>query len=101
MYANQRTFVDTSSMPTMAQLMSLQALNGMGAMGAQAQMGMGLGGFPQTHKAVTGLASSLPHLGPFDSLATLSTIQYVRLRGKLRTASQCSVSVSVIQISER
>lgn len=33
MFANQRTFVDTSSMPTMAQFMNLQALNNMGLMG--------------------------------------------------------------------
>merc|ERR1712054_297851 len=30
MYANQRTFVDTSSMPTMAQMLNMQALGGMG-----------------------------------------------------------------------
>jgi len=30
MYANQRTFVDTSSMPTMAQMFNMQAMGGMG-----------------------------------------------------------------------
>merc|ERR1711988_2037485 len=30
MYANQRTFVDTSSMPSMAQMLNMQALSGMG-----------------------------------------------------------------------
>merc|ERR1711998_17339 len=33
MYANQRTFVDTSSMPSMAELLNLQAINSMGLMG--------------------------------------------------------------------
>merc|ERR1711967_88723 len=30
MYANQRTFVDTSSMPTMAEMLNMQALGSMG-----------------------------------------------------------------------
>merc|ERR1711998_435951 len=34
MYANQRTFVDTSSMPTMAQMMNMQAVTNMGLLGA-------------------------------------------------------------------
>merc|ERR1712146_429146 len=34
MYANQRTFVDTSSMPTMAQMMNMQALTNMGLLSA-------------------------------------------------------------------
>ena len=37
MYANQRTFVDTSNMPTMAQMLNLQALSAMGLTG----LGMG------------------------------------------------------------
>jgi len=44
MYANQRTFVDTGSMPSMAQLLNLQALNGMGMMGNSAANGDSLGG---------------------------------------------------------
>merc|ERR1711998_38618 len=37
MYANQRTFVDSSSMPTMAQMMNMQALNNMGLLGMSQQ----------------------------------------------------------------
>ena len=35
MYAQQRTFVDTQSMPTMAQLLNMQALGGMGLLPGQ------------------------------------------------------------------
>merc|ERR1711998_430602 len=34
MYTNQRTFVDTSTMPTMAQMMNMQAVTNMGLLGA-------------------------------------------------------------------
>jgi len=39
MFAQQRTFVDTQSMPTMAQLLNMQALSGMGLLPGQAQQG--------------------------------------------------------------
>merc|ERR1712022_62930 len=37
MYANQRTFVDTSSMPSMAELMNMQAVTNMGLLGMSQQ----------------------------------------------------------------
>jgi len=46
MYANQRTFVDTGSMPDMAALFNLQALNGMGMMGTASAQGKSIGGAP-------------------------------------------------------
>jgi len=38
MFKTQRTFVDTSSMPTMAELLNMQALGGLGLLGQPGQL---------------------------------------------------------------